>query len=319
MTKKNVTVSPCFDRLSMTKKNVTVSPCFDGLGMTKNVSVSPCFDGLGMTKNVSVSPCFGWLNMTKKCHPEPCRRVGYRRIRLGNLPAAWGVGDPEDDYRMKALVASILLAGALLAASAPTVADAPATTPAVLDPQTSVLFKRMIALNASLRTYKADVHLDVALKSFPFISPSLDGTAYYKRPDREAVIFDTVPALASQFRKVYPRIDPPGDWLAIYEVYVMGDDTGTTTFRLVPRKNGRVDHLDVKVDDANATITGYVWTYKDGGFVAFDQSYRTLDGNFLVDKQTGHVELPSYKADVTSRFSNYQINVAVADSVFVQN
>ena len=75
----------------------------------------------------------------------------------------------------------------------------------------------------------------------------------------------------------------------------------------------------MKADDTNGTITAYTWTYKDGGYVTFDQSYTSVDGNFLVDKQSGHVELPSYKADVTSRFSNYQLNVAVADSVFQEN
>jgi outer membrane lipoprotein-sorting protein len=99
----------------------------------------------------------------------------------------------------------------------------------------------------------------------------------------------------------------------------VGDADGSTTFRLVPKKGGRVEHLDVKVDDANATIAGYTWTYKDGGSVSFDQSYKSVGGNFLVDKQSGHVDLPSYKADVTSQFSNYQINVAVADSVFEEN
>jgi outer membrane lipoprotein-sorting protein len=203
----------------------------------------------------------------------------------------------------------------MLTATAPLAAEN-ATTPVPLDMQNSALFKRMVALNASLQTYKATVHLDVALKSFPYISPSLDGVAYYKKPDRNAVVFDTVPALASQFKKVYPKIDPPSDWNATYDVYVMGDTAGSTTFRLVPKKNGRVDHLDVKANDANGTITDYTWTYKDGGFVTFDQSYKSQNGNLLVDKQTGHVELPSYRADVSSQFSNYQLNVAVADSVF---
>jgi outer membrane lipoprotein-sorting protein len=205
----------------------------------------------------------------------------------------------------------------LLAVGGPTGAEV--ASPARLEPETNVLFKRMVALNGDLRTYKATVHLDVALKSFPYLSPSLDGTAYYKKPDKEAVVFDTVPALAAQFKKVYPRIDPPVEWSSLYDVYVLGDDSGTTTFRLVPKKNGRVDHLDVKTDDTNATITSYTWTYKDGGFVAFDQSYKTVDGDFLVDKQSGHVELPSYKADVTSQFSNYRINVSIEDSVFEEN
>ena len=106
---------------------------------------------------------------------------------------------------MMRLVAPFLLAS-VLAATAPLSADT-AQTPAPLDAQSNVLFKRMVALNGALHTYKATVHLDVALKSFPFISPSLDGTAYYKKPDKEAVVFDTVPALASQFKKVYPKID----------------------------------------------------------------------------------------------------------------
>jgi hypothetical protein len=221
---------------------------------------------------------------------------------------------------MKIFAASLALAGALLTGAVR--ADEPPAspaTPALLDAQSNALFKRMLALNATLNTYQAAIHLDVALKSFPYISPSLDGTAYFKRPDKEAVVFDTVPALASQFKKVYPKIDPPGDWQATYAVYVMGDSGGSTTFRLVPKKNGRVDHLDVTADDAKATITGYTWTYKDGGYVAFEQTFKTVAGNFLVDKQVGHVELPAYKADVTSQFSNYRLNLAIADSVFVQN
>jgi hypothetical protein len=82
--------------------------------------------------------------------------------------------------------------------------------------------------------------------------------------------------------------------------------------------NGRVEHLDVRVADTDATTTGYTWTYKDGGSVSFDQSYETIGGNYLVAKQTGHVDLPSYKADVSSSFSGYKINVAVADSIFAQ-
>jgi outer membrane lipoprotein-sorting protein len=190
--------------------------------------------------------------------------------------------------------------------------------PALLDEHNNALFKRMVALNSALRTYTATVHLDVALKSFPFISPSIDGNVYYKRPDKTAVIFDTVPALASQFKKVYPRVDPPGLWTTIYDVAVISDDGTVSLFRLRPKKNGRVDHLDVKVDDPTATIRSYSWTYKDGGSVSFDQSFTSIGGNYLVDKQVGHVDLPAYKADVTSAFSDYKLNVAIEDSVFVE-
>jgi hypothetical protein len=38
-----------------------------------------------------------------------------------------------------------------------------------------------------------------------------------------------------------------------------------------------------------------------------------------VQRQTGHVDLPAYKADVTSAFSDYKLNVAIQDSVFQEN
>jgi outer membrane lipoprotein-sorting protein len=213
---------------------------------------------------------------------------------------------------MKRLTVIALLLAAVCAAPL----RAASQGPAPLDAATNPLFKRMVALNGSLRTYTAAVKLDVALKTFPYISPTLEGNIYYKRPDKEAVVFDTVPALASQFKKVYPNVEPPARWTDLYDVAVLSDDGTLTTFRLVPKKNGRVEHLDVKVDDSNATIKNYTWTYKDGGYVMFDQSFTSIDGNYLVDKQSGHVELPSYKADVTSNFSNYKLNVAVEDSVF---
>jgi outer membrane lipoprotein-sorting protein len=206
----------------------------------------------------------------------------------------------------------------LLAVAVGPLSAASQTAPAMLDAQNNALYKRMVGLNGSLRTYTAEVHLDVALKTFPYISPSLDGAVYYKKPDKQAVVFDTVPALAAQFKKVYPKVDPPSLWTTLYEVAVLGDDGTSSTFRLVPKKNGRVDHLDVRVDDATATIRGYAWTYKDGGSVSFDQSFTSIGGNYLPDKQTGHVDLPSYKADVTSTFSNYKLNVAVEDSVFIE-
>ncbi len=199
-----------------------------------------------------------------------------------------------------------------LAVSVPAIAAAPGATQAV----NNALYKRLVALNPNVNSYEADVHLDIALKTFPFISPSLDGNVYYKRPDKEAVVFKTVPALAAQFKKVYPRIDPPAQWASLYNVSLLGDTNGATTFRLVAKKIGRVERLDVKVDDATATPRSYTWTYKDGGFVTFNQSYTLEDGAYLVQKQSGHVELPSYKADVVSNFSNYRLNVAVADSVF---
>jgi hypothetical protein len=180
----------------------------------------------------------------------------------------------------------------------------------------STLLRRMGQINAKLHSYTANITLDVKMRSFPYLSPELTGSVFFKQPNKRAVVFDTVPALAEQAKKLYPKLDEPIDWLRINAVTALSDEGGVTLFRLIPRKNGRVEHLDVKVDDASATVTEYTWTYKDGGFVTFSQTFKTIGGNYLPDKLTGHVELPSYKADVTSALSNYKLNVAIADSIF---
>lgn len=184
-------------------------------------------------------------------------------------------------------------------------------------PQTSdALLQRMTDANPSLQSYTATLHVAIVMHSMPFLNPSLDGNYYYRRPDKQAVVFQSVPILAQQFQKVYPKLDPPGTWPGRYDITVLGDAAGSTTLRLVPKQQGRVAHLDVVVDDRDALPSAYTWTYKDGGSVSFQQQYVMIDGNYLVKSQSGHVDLPSYNADVTSTFSDFKVNVPIPDNVF---
>jgi outer membrane lipoprotein-sorting protein len=49
-----------------------------------------------------------------------------------------------------------------------------------------------------------------------------------------------------------------------------------------------------------------------------DNRYSVIQGNALVTSQTGHVEEPSYKGDVTTTLSGYQLNPNLPDSLFTQ-
>ncbi|MGH7662082.1 MAG: LolA family protein [Vulcanimicrobiaceae bacterium] len=178
------------------------------------------------------------------------------------------------------------------------------------------LVRRMADANPSLESYTATLHVAIVMHSLPFLSPSLDGNYYYKRPDKQAVVFQSVPLLAQQFQKVYPKLDPPSIWLDRYDIAVLGEADGATTLRLVPKHQGRVAHLDVVVNEQNALPSAYTWTYNDGGSVSFRQQYVVVDGNYLVKSQSGHIDLPSYNADVTSTFSDFKLNVPIPDSVF---
>lgn len=186
-------------------------------------------------------------------------------------------------------------------------------------PAAQDLMARMSAVNPNLHAFTASLHANVAMKSFPFLSASLTGTYYHKEPDKTKVVFTSgVPAIASQFDKLYAHIESPSQWESVYNVTVAGDDGTVTRFRLVPRKHGNVDHIDAKVDDKTATVTSMRWAYANGGYAEMTNHYGTVDGNTLVTSQTGHVEEPGYVADITSTIDHYAINPDIADSVFAE-
>jgi len=107
-------------------------------------------------------------------------------------------------------------------------------------------------------------------------------------------------------------------WEEVYYVTNEGDDGHQTTFKLVPRTRGRIDHITAKVDDKDATVDQMVWQYNDGGFARLNQSFTVVEGNYVPKTQTGHVEVPNYTADLVSSFSHYRLNPPIPDSVFKQ-
>ena len=209
---------------------------------------------------------------------------------------------------MKSLIRVLALLGVAAAIALPAAASS--------ENSPGALVTRMAQANPSLGSYTASLHVVIALRSMPYLSPSLDGNYYYKRPDKQAIVFNTVPVLAQQFQKIYPKVDPPSRWQALYDISVLSQSAGTTTLRLVPKRAGRVAHVDVVVDDQSAMPSSFTWTYTGGGHVSFDQHYTRVDGDYLIDSQTGKVDLPSYNADVSTTFSNFKVNVPIPDSVF---
>jgi outer membrane lipoprotein-sorting protein len=181
------------------------------------------------------------------------------------------------------------------------------------------LYARMQRVNNGLNSYQADITVAIKLNTFPYLSPTLEGKAFYKKPDKNAVQFQSVPALAGQLKKVVGQMEPPSDWPKLYEVSKTSDDGSNAMFKLVRKKNGRIDHVDVKVDDKTATVSEMTYVYKEsegGGTIKFTNTYDQIAGNFVVKQQTGKVDIPHYNADISSKFANYKLNVAIDDKVF---
>ena len=80
-----------------------------------------------------------------------------------------------------------LFAGLFALSGVPVHAQAPSET----DP-TAILAKVM-ERNPNLNSYQGRLHVDVQLKTFPFLNVKLDGTTYFKKPANYEVVFDRVP------------------------------------------------------------------------------------------------------------------------------
>ncbi|MDQ6823393.1 MAG: hypothetical protein M3Z07_02720 [Candidatus Eremiobacteraeota bacterium] len=180
------------------------------------------------------------------------------------------------------------------------------------------LLARMARVNPHLKSYTASVHADVSMRTFPYLSPSLDGMYYHKEPNKDKLVFTSgLPAIAKEFSKIYPHLESPARWNAVYVVTVESDQGGITTLKLVPRSPGRVANIEAQVDDRRATVIGMRWNYiEGGGYATLDQQYISYRGNYLVSQQSGHVEIPNYTADVKSKFGRFKLNQNIPDSVF---
>jgi hypothetical protein len=179
------------------------------------------------------------------------------------------------------------------------------------------LVDRAGALADDVKSYTATVHADVALHTFPYLSPSLDGTFYHKVPNKNKVIFTSgLPFIAKQFSKVYPEVPSPSQWRDLYIISTESDDGAATTFKLVPKKHSRIDHIDAKVDDKTAEVVSMRWNYNDGGYAMLNQVYGDVEGHRLVVARDGKFDTPHYNADMKSTFSGFKVNVSIPDSVF---
>lgn len=182
------------------------------------------------------------------------------------------------------------------------------------------LLSRMSAVNANLHSYTAAMKAHVAMTTFPYLSTDLNGTYYHKDPDRDKLdITSGLPGIAQQFNQLYPHLVPPSHWNEVYTVTKVSDDGTTTRFKLVPRTQGNVDHIDAVVDDKRAVVNAMTWTYANGGTAQMTNTYSNVKGYTVVTSQTGRVDEPQYKGTISSTLSDYKINPAIPDTIFAQS
>lgn len=211
-------------------------------------------------------------------------------------------------YRWLSLFAVLALA---LGQAAPAPAQAP---------EASIL-SGIAARNPALQSFQARVHVNVHMLNFPWLSPQLDGTSYFKRPDSYEVVFDRVPSYAHGINKLFADIDDVAAWERDYTIAYAGTQNvdGHTMYALRLLKKVHSDQLAetiAYVDPANYQVARMDWHYRNGGSISMTQTYRQQGQYAVVASQHADIHIPHVHAVADATFGPYQTNVALSDSVF---
>jgi anti-anti-sigma regulatory factor len=195
-----------------------------------------------------------------------------------------------------------------------------ARTEALPDVAPADVVRNVAAQSARLDSYEANVDVNVHLRSFPYLADRLSGTAYFKQPDRFEVVFQSVPAAAKGFDRLYSDIDDPTAWERRFDLSYVGekaiDGHSDVVLRLVQKVRGMIDHEDVAIDPATWHVDSMEWHYYNGGTIAMTQQYRDAGGYDVLAAQHATIRIPYVHAAADATYSDYKTNVAIDDGVF---
>ena len=204
---------------------------------------------------------------------------------------------PRPSSILVPFAASILL----LAASPPAPGGAGFTA--------SAAYRQLVKNWAGIKTLSSDIQVQTKPRGFPPISLTLHGHTYFEAPDKLTTVFEDVPGVLKEMVSERPSIAPPQAWPDVYDGTILRDEGGKRTFRLVPKDtDSKLDHVDAIVNDATGFVEEYDFESKDGAATTTYNVYASVSGHDLVAFQTGVSRGHGYSADVTTRFSHYEIN-----------
>ncbi|MDQ2681110.1 MAG: hypothetical protein M3Y21_08840 [Candidatus Eremiobacteraeota bacterium] len=215
---------------------------------------------------------------------------------------------------MKTLIAIV----ASLAILAP-YGTASAATATASDPHAILL--KIQERNPSLRSFTSRVHVDIRMLNFPFFSPKLDGTSYFKRPNNYEVVFDKVPSYAKGLNRFFADVGDPLEWERDWNISVEGRENLNGRPMLVLRMTKKIhstitDHALAYIDPENYQVARMDWVYTNGGHITMAQTYRTDGPYTVISSQHATIQIPHIRAVADATYGLYQANVAVNDSVF---
>jgi hypothetical protein len=202
------------------------------------------------------------------------------------------------------------------------VSAAAAETPEAPLPSGPELLAGLTADHLGPRSYSADLAADFHERSFPFVHIRLNGTVYYRAPDRYAVVFKDAPGIMKGLADGYATMMNVGSWSRHFSAATLPDRTAGGRTEHVLRltgldPQGALHHGDIFIDPATNEIAAMDWHMSGGMVFSIRQDYAQMPEGFdLVSTQHGMFRVPFANGSTMLTLSNYHCNIEIADDVF---
>lgn len=208
------------------------------------------------------------------------------------------------------------------AALALTVAGLTAAAPGQNLPTADAIMRRIDARNASLTSFQTRVHVNLRMLSFPWFFSKLDGTEYYKRPDKHGVVFDRAPSYAKGINSLFGAVDAPSEWRKDSNVTYTGVQNVDGKPMLALRMTKKIYSDQTKetiayVNPQTYQVTRMDFVYTNGDGIVMTQTYKQ-EGPYSV-VASRHLDIKRHvRAVADATYASYKTNIAISDSVFQQ-
>lgn len=228
-------------------------------------------------------------------------RAGGRSRGLArrNAPGAGSATLPT--FReLKRYVRNVFVGAALMAASIGMLAGGPAPS---FEESASLLATG--GPRSTVQSYTSNLHVDFALKSFPYLKFHLNGRIEYKRPNLYSVHFDHVPWFGKGFENM--KMDPlePQTWPEHYDIASITREGDRTHVEMRDKVAGNIKGVHAELDPDG--LRRIEWKYVNGGRIDVHVNPSLVDGVPVPASEDAEIKLPAYHVTAHATFSDYKI------------
>jgi len=200
-------------------------------------------------------------------------------------------------------VHSLIYRVALIVAAVGLLAEAPA--PSAQSEEAAQIFALTGSRTAPVASYTSKLHVDFALRSFPYLKFHLEGHVEYKRPNLYSVHFDHVPWFGKGFENM--KMDPlqPQTWPEHYDVASLSRDGNRTSLEMRDKIAGNIKGIHAELDPDG--LRRIEWQYVNGGRIDVHVDPTVVGGVPLPATEDAEIKLPAYHVVAHATFSDYKV------------